>query len=124
MTQPTRFLVVDDNLEFAQNLCELLSLNGYEGVAAADAEQALSLLMRHSFHGVFTDLRLPGQSGVELIEEVRRRGLPVPMVLMTAFPEETQVVRARHAGALEVLAKPVTAEHWLAVASQIGCLQP
>ena len=111
-----RFLVVDDNREFARDLCELLALEGNHGTVAVDAEEALDRLERESFHALFTDLRLPGQSGVELIEELNRRGLSIPVVLMTAYADEDLVVRAQSAGAIDVLSKPIEIERWLALA--------
>ena len=111
-----RFLVVDDNREFARDLCELLALEGNHGTVAVDAEEALERLERESFHALFTDLRLPGQSGVELIEELNRRGLSIPVVLMTAYADDDLVVRAQTAGAIDVLSKPIEIERWLALA--------
>jgi DNA-binding NtrC family response regulator len=119
MVQSNRFLVVDDNREFAQDLCELLALEGTQGVIALDAEEALEHLERETFQGLFTDLRLPGQSGVDLIEELNRRGLSVPSVLMTAYADEQVVERAQSAGAIDVLSKPLDIERWLTLARRL-----
>lgn len=119
MVQSKRFLVVDDNREFAQDLCELLAIEGTHGVIASDAEEALEILQRESVQGLFTDLRLPGQSGVELIEELNRRGMAVPSVLMTAFADEQVVERAQSAGAIDVLSKPLDIERWLTLARRL-----
>jgi len=119
MVDTSRFLVVDDNLEFAQDLCELLEMQGLEGVAVADADEALVCLQQSSFHGMFTDLRLPGKSGVELIEEACRRNLSVPVVVMTAYPDEALVMRAQRAGAIDVLSKPLVMERWLELAKEL-----
>ncbi len=116
MVAGCRFLVVDDNREFARDLCELLALEGNQGTVAVDAEEALERLQSESFHALFTDLRLPGQSGVELIEELNRRGLSIPVVLMTAYADEDVVARAQTAGAIDVLSKPIEIERWLALA--------
>ena len=116
MVDGRRFLVVDDNRDFARDLCELLALEGNQGTVAVDAEEALECLARESFHVLFTDLRLPGQSGVELIEELNRRGLSMPKVLMTAYADEDVLARAQTAGAIDVLSKPIEIERWLALA--------
>jgi DNA-binding NtrC family response regulator len=116
MVEGRRFLVVDDNREFARDLCELLALEGNQGTVAADAEEALECLERESYHALFTDLRLPGQSGVDLIEEVNRRGWSIPAVLMTAYADEDVVARAQTAGAIDVLSKPIDVDRWLAMA--------
>jgi DNA-binding NtrC family response regulator len=119
MVESRRFLVVDDNREFAQDLCELLALQGNCATVAVDAEEALEHLKHESFHGLFTDQRLPGQSGVELIEELNRRGLALPAVLITAYADEKVVERAQSAGAIEILSKPLDIERWLALARRL-----
>ena len=115
MVEVARFLVVDDNREFAVDLCELLEMQGAHGTVATYADEALELLGRTTFHGLFTDLRLPGKSGVELIEEMSRRQISLPVVLMTAYPDEELVTRARLAGVLDVLSKPLIMEQWVAL---------
>ena len=119
MVESRRFLVVDDNREFAQDLCELLALQGNHATVAVDAEEALQHLEHESFHGLFTDLRLPGQSGVELMEELNRRGLDLPTVLITAYVDEDVVQRAHSAGAIEILSKPLDIERWLDLARRL-----
>lgn len=119
MVDRCRFLVVDDNRDFAQDLCELLTLEGTHATVAVDAEQALERLERESFQGLFTDLRLPGQNGVELIEELNRRGLSIPAVLITAYADDRIVQRAQTAGAIDVLSKPLDIERWLALARRL-----
>ena len=116
MVLDRRFLVVDDNREFARDLCELLAIEGSHGTIAENAEQALLCLEQESYHGLFTDLRLPGLSGVELIEELRRRGMSIPVVLMTAYADDELLQRAESAGAVDVLSKPIDIERWLALA--------
>ncbi len=116
MVEGRRFLVVDDNREFARDLCELLALEGSQGTIAETAEQALLWLERESFHALFTDLRLPGQSGVDLIEELKRRGMSIPVVLMTAYADDDVLRRAESAGAVDVLSKPIDIDQWLALA--------
>ena len=116
MVLDRRFLVVDDNRELARDLCELLAIEGSHGTIAENAEQALLCLEQESYHGHFTDLRLPGLSGVELIEELRRRGMSIPVVLMTAYADDELLRRAESAGAVDVLSKPIDIERWLALA--------
>ena len=120
MIPSRRVLVVDDNREFARDLCELLALEGSHGTIAENAEQALLCLERESFQCLFTDLRLPGRSGVDLIEEMGRRGVTMPMVLMTAYADEVVLARARSAGAVDVLSKPIDIERWLALARKFA----
>jgi DNA-binding NtrC family response regulator len=120
MVERLRFLVVDDNREFAQDLCELLALEGSHATVAVDAEEALEHLEHESFHGLFTDQRLPGQSGVELMEELNRRGLALPVVLITAYADDNVVQRALSAGAVEIMSKPLDIERWIELTRRLS----
>jgi CheY-like chemotaxis protein len=100
-------LVVDDHVDLAENLAEILESAGY-GVAVADsAESALARIEAGGIAALITDYRLPGRSGAELITELRRRGNTIPAVLMSAYTDPGTIEAGRAAGALDVLAKPV-----------------
>ncbi len=100
-------LIVDDHLELAENLAEILEDLGHPCRIVETAEQALDALSKASFSGVITDYRLPGHSGVDLISELRARGVTTPVILISGFAADDVVRQAQEAGALDVLAKPV-----------------
>ena len=80
-------LVVDDNETLGEMTCELLEAQGYRAVFADGAAQALALLGSDSagFDLVFTDVVMPGMSGIELGLEVRRRYPGLPVVLTSGY---------------------------------------
>lgn len=100
-------LLVEDDPDLAENLLEILQGLDWEVELAESAEQALEMLSERSFVGVITDFRLPGLGGIELISRLRRAGTQVPVVLMSAFMDDSAAAQAERAGALDVLAKPV-----------------
>lgn len=102
-----KILVVDDHADLAENLAEILTCAGFSAVVAASAEEALAHLAAEHVIAVLTDFRLPGLSGAELIGEIRRRGVRVPSVVMSAYTDDDTIARSRKAGALDVLPKPV-----------------
>lgn len=102
-----RILIVEDDPDLADNLVEILEGLGWQVEVAASAERALEMLPGSGFTGVITDFRLPGLGGVELISRLRQLGVGVPIVVMSAFMDETAAAEAEQAGALDVLAKPV-----------------
>lgn len=104
---PNQLLIVDDHLELAENLAEILEEFGHSSRIVETADEALELLSNESFSGVITDYRLPGASGLDLLAQLRHRGLNVPVVLISAFAADDVVRKAQEAGALDVLAKPV-----------------
>jgi CheY-like chemotaxis protein len=111
VTEGKRLLIVEDDVDLAENLAEILEGMGYQALVAESAERALDLLEREPVDGVITDFRLPGLDGVELIGKLRAKGLPVPVVVISAFMDPRVAAQAEEAGALHVLPKPVNLEH-------------
>ena len=109
-----RVLVVDDNRALAENLAEILADEGCEPTTAYSAEQALRLAEATHFDIVLTDIRMPGMSGVELIERLSARGSSTTFLLMTAYTSDQMLSAAAHLGVVRaVLAKPLAVEKLL-----------
>ena len=105
-----RLLIVEDEPEMAENLVEVLAELGAEADVAPSAERALECLGLQSYSGIITDQRLPGRAGVELIREMRLRGVRTPVVVLSGYVDHQTELLAEEAGALEVLAKPIQVE--------------
>lgn len=108
-----RVLVVEDSVELAENLGEILESQGHEPVIVHNAEDALEALLRQPFDGMLTDLKLPGPSGLELLQRLRARGFTVPVILMTAFADAAVTEDAMLSGARAVIFKPFDLERLL-----------
>jgi CheY-like chemotaxis protein len=81
-----RILVVDDEDEVREILAETLQDLGYVVMTAASGEEALPILGGdHGFDLVISDVRMPGMSGLELAEEIRRRWPSVKLVLISGY---------------------------------------
>ena len=100
-------LVVDDNVELAENLVEILEVAGHSAVLVSSAEAALLRVAQGGIGALITDFRLPGLTGAELMTELRRSGCAIPMAVMSAYTDSVSVQRAEAAGALDVLPKPL-----------------
>jgi DNA-binding NtrC family response regulator len=118
MSASSTILVVDDHADLAENLAEILGGAGYETLVAGSAEEALERLDAR-VAALLTDFRLPGLTGAELIVEVRRRGLGIPAVVMSAYTDDETIVRAHRAGATHVLAKPVAIQRLMETISSL-----
>ncbi|MEZ5332941.1 MAG: sigma-54 dependent transcriptional regulator [Thermoanaerobaculia bacterium] len=88
-------------------LSRALEREGYEVVAAADAEAGIELLEAEAFHLVLTDLKLPGRSGLDVLQAGRRLQPEAPVVVLTAFGTVATAVEAMKHGAADFLEKPV-----------------
>ncbi len=106
-------VLAEDQLMVLGALGTLLGLEGDIAVAgsAPDGEQALRLVETLRPDVLLTDIEMPGMSGLELAAEVRRRGLPTRVVILTTFARSGYLRRALDAGAVGYLLKdaPATA---------------
>src|SRR5262249_4497974 len=102
-----RYLVVDDNRAFAENLAEILCDQGAEVSVAGGGEEALALSQKTRFDALVTDMRMPVMSGARLVHEIRAVDPGLPAIVVTAYTGETDLLAARQEGLLAVLPKPV-----------------
>ncbi len=105
--QPVRrILVVDDDPDINRLLRTRLTARGYEVSTAVSGEEALELLSETPADIVFLDISLPGISGLQTLEEIRRRGMDTAVIMTTAFGSEQIAVEALRHGANDYLRKP------------------
>lgn len=102
-----RVLVVEDEEHLARGLRFNLEAEGYRVETADSGETALSLLGPDgNFDLVLLDVMLPGKDGFEVVEEMRRKGLFAPVLMLTARGHAEDVLRGFEAGADDYLPKP------------------
>jgi CheY-like chemotaxis protein len=102
-----RYLIVDDNREFAENLAEILRDLGDEVAVAEGGPEALALAGRERFDAVLTDMRMPLMGGAQLVHEIRRIDPGAAAMVITAYVGDNDLESARREGLLAVLPKPV-----------------
>ncbi len=101
-----RILAVDDNELNRNHLRKVLESDGFEVETVADGQSAWDELRASKYHLVITDLRMPELSGLDLLARVRGERLPVGMIVLTAFGDPTDALRAMKAGADDFITKP------------------
>jgi DNA-binding NtrC family response regulator len=107
-----RILIAEDNEDTRKTLRSMLSLAlGVEVDTVSDGSQALQALIEQPYSVVITDLKMPRVSGMQLIEEVTQRRLPVTVIVTTGFGSIEEAVKAMQLGAYEFLTKPTNPEH-------------
>src|SRR5713101_3058051 len=99
-------LVVEDEAKMRRLLELRLGEEGFVVHSAADAEAGLQLLVREKPDVVVTDLRLPGMSGLEFLQAVKRVNAALPVVVMTAYGTVESAVEAMKVGASNYVTKP------------------
>jgi DNA-binding NtrC family response regulator len=106
-----KILVVEDNASMREMLASIISDKGYAVDAAADVAAALSLLKRHDYALVVSDLQLPDMDGLSFMKKVREPQLP--FIILTAFGSIEKAVEAIKQGAFDFIAKPVDPDYLL-----------
>jgi two-component system, NtrC family, response regulator HydG len=116
-------LIVEDDPFFTKVLRIILTGEDFEVSSAATLGEARVLLGGLTFDVIISDLRMPdGDDGLLLLEELRRKGNPVPFIMLTGYGEVDNYMVAMNAGASDYLNKPVKAEELIAVIE--NCLHP
>jgi FixJ family two-component response regulator len=102
--------IVDDSESVRSALSRLLRLHGYVPHAFASAENFLRSDRLSETACLIADVRMPGMNGVELLEHLVQQGRHIPVIFITAFPEEGSRSRAMKSGAVCFLKKPFDAQ--------------
>jgi DNA-binding NtrC family response regulator len=98
---PLKCLVADDEPQIGALLREALAQQGYESDVVIDGDAALRRLSEGEYAFLVSDVLMPGKTGVELVHEIRARGLSLPVILMSSHLSE-EVLRS--CGAVERIA--------------------
>lgn len=105
-TQQDRILVVDDDAMARDTLVELLGVSGYGARSVSNAADAVETMRAEGADLVLTDMHMPGSSGLDLIEEIKRFDDTIPVILITGYPSVNTAVDAMKRGAVDFLPKP------------------
>jgi DNA-binding NtrC family response regulator len=105
-----RVLVVDDDVAIRTSLAEAIAEWALEVRVAADSTQALARIAEATPDLVISDVRMPGSSGLELLQLLRQRAPDTDVVLMTAYEDMSTIVKAMREGAIDFVVKPISLE--------------
>jgi len=109
-----RILIVDDEPEMLRGLEDNLQFEGYQTVTAGDGKKGLALALSEAPDLILLDVMMPGMSGWDLCRELRRRGLDVPVIMLTARGEEVDRVLGLELGADDYVTKPFSLRELMA----------
>ena len=108
MKRKEKILIVDDEPETLQLLKKFLNHEKYEVIEAINAEEALDILENREVNLVISDLRMPGMSGAEFINELREWDTELPVIFMSGWAKEKDWLEAIHSHASDFISKPFT----------------
>src|SRR5450432_2633100 len=110
MRSATLISIVDDDESIRDATKGLVRSLGYQAMTFASAEEFLQSDSVDSTSCLITDVQMPGLSGIDLQSGLIARGVQMPTIFITAFPEEGTRLRALTAGAFGYLGKPFSEE--------------
>jgi len=106
-------LLIDDDPNTLASLSRAFRLAGHEATVCDNANRAIELLQSQRFDLILSDVVMPGKSGMELLEELKKSGLQTPIVLISGQANIEMAVKATRLGALDFLEKPLTTDKLL-----------
>ncbi len=112
---PHKILVVDDEKNILKVVSLTLKEDGHEVETARSFEEAAEKFKHGPYHLVITDLKLPGKSGIDLLDYVKSRDPEIPIIVITAFGTIENAVEAMKKGAFNYLTKPIHHDELLTV---------
>ncbi len=100
-----RIMVVDDDRDMLESVTEVLQRLGYSVEAVSSAEDCLKKFDSGMHDVIVSDVKMPGMTGIELMDEIKKRDPGVPFVVMTAYGDINMAVSAMKKGAYDFLEK-------------------
>ncbi|MFH1117904.1 MAG: sigma-54 dependent transcriptional regulator [Pseudomonadota bacterium] len=101
-----RILIVDDEPNMLHMLSAVLKQDGFDPECADSAERALDTASRGGFDFILSDVRMPGMDGVQLLEQLRKKGIDTMVILMSAYGTIDLALEAIGKGAYDYISKP------------------
>ena len=113
MTLKANLLLVDDDANTLASLSRAFRMAGHEATVCDNATRASELLKTEKFDLIFSDVVMPGKSGLEFLEEIRSAGVRTPLILISGQANIEMAVKATKLGALDFLEKPLSTDKLL-----------
>lgn len=105
-----RILITDDDPSIQFFLSEFIKKEGYDFDTASSGEEALKMISGGDYSLVLLDERMPGMSGLEVLESIREKGYKMPVIMITAYGTKEFALKAIKEGAYDFFTKPVDIE--------------
>ena len=109
-----KVLIIEDNSAMLRGLKDNFELKGYGVKAAPDGEQGLKAALTENPDLIILDIMLPKMNGYEICSEVRKKNLDMPIIMLTAKDQESDIILGLNLGADDYVTKPFSIKELLA----------
>jgi DNA-binding NtrC family response regulator len=113
LPRKAHLLLVDDDPSTLASLSRAFRLAGHEATVCDNAARALDLIRSEAFDLVLSDVVMPGKNGIEFLEDLKKAGVKIPIVLVSGEANIEMAVRATKLGAMDFLEKPLSTDKLL-----------
>jgi two-component system, NtrC family, nitrogen regulation response regulator NtrX len=113
LARKAHLLIIDDDPNTLASLSRAFRLAGHDATVCDNATRALELVRHDSFDLILSDVVMPGKSGLELLEDLKKAEVKTPIVLISGQANIEMAVRATKLGALDFLEKPLSTDKLL-----------
>ena len=117
-------LVVEDDLDLCEALCDTLEIEGYSVLSAGNGTEALSKLAKNAVRLVVSDIQMPVMDGFQLLTNMQQKHPEIPVLLMTAYGTIPKAVEAMQSGAADYLIKPFEASTLVEKVAEFVVVEP
>ncbi|WP_284642876.1 response regulator [Paenibacillus silviterrae] len=112
-------VIVDDQYSIRLLLKVALEADGHEVFDTAEGHVALKYMEETQVDIALLDLKMPGMDGLELLTCMRHKGIPTPVVMMTAYMESSLIKEAQKLGLLGYMSKPFDIDEMRSIVSSV-----
>jgi two-component system, NtrC family, nitrogen regulation response regulator NtrX len=113
LPRKAHLLLVDDDPNTLASLSRAFRLAGHEATVCDNAARAVELIRTETFDLILSDVVMPGRTGLELLEDLKKAGVKAPIVLISGQANIEMAVKATKLGALDFLEKPISTDKLL-----------
>jgi len=117
-------LVVEDDVDLCEALCDTLEIEGYSVISASNGTEALSKLAKNAVRLVVSDIQMPVMDGFQLLTNMQQKHPEIPVLLMTAYGTIPKAVEAMQSGAADYLIKPFEASTLVEKVAEFVVIEP
>lgn len=109
-----RILLIEDDINLCDSLAFQLEKESFSVDLCHDGNDALHFIQQHAYDLILLDRMLPGKDGIQVLEELRRSGIEIPVIMITAMGELHDKVDGLDSGADDYIVKPFAYEELMA----------